>query len=144
KHHAPRDAEFAWAIEPTRGNRGHGGMRPWEELSAEAGTKKSCDDADVLDWKPQHLRHDNAMIHDALSGFVKCHAVAIPHGDGRMQFDGVVRLNGRSEDGVDLHRRGCERRIRIAALRDGFARTGVVTQLHIDIGRFRFVLHMYG
>ena len=74
-------------FELARGDGSHGRMRPGKELAAEAGAEKTRDDADILDRQAKHLRHHDAMIHDALRGFVERDAVALPHGHGGMQFD---------------------------------------------------------
>ena len=101
KHHAAIEAQLHWAIELARGYCSHRRVRPWKKLSAEARTEKARDYADIFDRQAEHLRHHHAMIHNPLRSLVERDAIAVPHRDGGMQLDRIVRFNRRD---VGLHR----------------------------------------
>ena len=137
EHHAAVEAQLDRAIQLARGHGGHGGVRPGKELAAEAGAEKTRHHAHVFDRHAQHLRHHDAMVHDALRGFVERDAIAIPHDDRGVQLDGIVRLDGRDVGCVDFDGRGGKGRIGIAALGDRFALAVVIVEAGAHGWRFR-------
>jgi hypothetical protein len=119
-------------------------MWPGKELAAEAGAEEAGDHADVFNRQPEHLGHYHAVVHDALRGFVERDAVAIPDGDGGVQFDGIMRLVGSDVGGVDLDWSFQEGRVGVAALGDGFALVFEVVQRDAKIGCGGFVVNLNG
>ena len=90
-------------------------MRPRPELAAETRADKLGDDAHVFLRQSKHLREDAAKIEDALRLFVNRQHLAIPDCDGRLQFDGIVRLGRRDVGLIDLDRCACKSVVGIAA-----------------------------
>jgi hypothetical protein len=58
EHHVAREHELDGAIELARGHGAQRGVRPGEELAAEAGADEARDDVDVFLGDAEDLRHD--------------------------------------------------------------------------------------
>ncbi len=111
------------------------GVRPRKQLAAKSGPQVFHDHAYLVLRHAEHLRHDEALVDDRLRRFVKRIVRAIEHGHCRMQFDGVVRFNGRRIGLVQLQRirGGRENAVHVASLRID-ARCLLCRHFNADIG----------
>src|SRR5882724_10636247 len=78
-------------------------MRPWPEFAPESGADELRNHAHVFFRQSKHLCENAAEIKDGLRFFVDRQHLAIPHCDGSLQFNGVVRFSRRDVGLIDFH-----------------------------------------
>src|SRR5881275_716160 len=116
-------------------------MRPWPELAAESRADESRNYAHVFFRQSKHLCENAAEIEDRLRFFVDRQYLAIPHCDGSLQLNGVVRFSRRDICLIDFHLSTRKSLVGITAFAlqaleppvRGFNRFGLIFRLKIEI-----------